>query len=453
MAQIKRRGNTFQIRISNGSDRNGKQRFIYETYRPELITKSGKKRTDGALEEEAKGYAAELERKIKRGEYNFNQTMTFGDLYDKWLKNWFQVVKKPSPAIRKSYKDNLEWYVVPFLADHKLSEIKKATLERLYIRLSEEIVKDKQKSPLKKSSIAKVHQAVRCIYKYAVADELTDRNPCHDIDLSSIIPEEEVREEADCFTFDQAEAFMGFINSPFERETSPFMSIIHGEKKLVEAYKSVYKPQIIWDAYFRLAINEGLRRGEILALNWNDILFDSVEDDAGKKYTQIMVNKTVAQDENHHEYVKGSPKTKNGIRRKTIMTETAEALRNWREKWTAIGEAPVFIQEGTFSRMSLATPSHKFKALLKYYNAKNPDDQLPDIHLHSLRKTSITFEYDADIQEGTIAQRHGHSDRNITRHYKQLTPESDLLATKKKEEFYNMRRAALQRKKIRMASE
>ena len=452
MASIRRRGNSFIITVSNGLDHDKKPKMVYETFKPELYTKTGKLKADSVLQKEAESYAADLERRIKTGGYNYHQGMTFGDLYQRWLDDWYNVAMKPSAALRKSYKDHLEWYVLPDLKYKKITEIKKTTLERLYIKLSTETVKPGQKTPLKKSSINKVHQAVRCIFGFAVDDELTEKDPCNRLKISAILPEDEISEHPDCFTFEEAEEFMRFVRNPYCREVPSITRNVHGQELKISSYSAQIEPNLMWEVFFTIAIHEGLRRGEILALTWNDILFNSIKDDSGKAYSQIVVNKTVTRDESNKQYVKNSPKTKNGIRTKTIMTETAEVLARYKKEMDSIGAMPLFIHRDTFINVDLGTPSTKFKDLLRYYNRSNPKNQLPDIHLHSLRKTSITFEYNAEIPESTIAQRHGHSDKNITRHYKQLTDESCLAATKKKEEYYRSKREALDSRPIKAAA-
>lgn len=462
MASAIDRGNgTFQARIYLGIDDHKRKRFVYKTFRLDTKTKTGKNKTAGSLQDEANAYASKLEAEIKtESSLIVGHSLTFGDLYNRWLSGWYNSPsEKPSKALRKSYKDNLEWYVLPELRNRKLRDIKKTTLMKLYTKLSQEIVKEGQKAPLKKSSISKVHQAIRSVYTYGEDADLIDKNPAQNIRLSNIFNEEPAQSQADCFTFEQAERFIEFVNSPFVREKPSVIRIVGEEEQTVNSYMAKIEQHRIWDSLFRLAINEGLRKGEIVALTWNDIHFNSIKDNSGKPYSQIVINKTISRDENNKQYVKAGAKTINGNRTKTIMTETAEALKKLYEAveglnedlkkmgigFEDLGALPVFAQDKLlYDRIDISTPSHKFKDILKYYNQSHEAEPLPDIHFHSLRKTSITFETHAGIDRGIRRKRHGHADKDITDYYLQLTPEIDLDATKQKEAFYQRKRNELE---------
>lgn len=61
MASIKKRGNTYQITVSNGFDSDGKRLFEYATFKPD------ENRTVKQQEKDLNDFAYEFEKKVKEG--------------------------------------------------------------------------------------------------------------------------------------------------------------------------------------------------------------------------------------------------------------------------------------------------------------------------------------------------------------------------------------------------
>ena len=76
--------------------------------------------------------------------------------------------------------------------------------------------------------------------------------------------------------------------------------------------------------FFRLLAFTGIRKGEALALTWNDVDFNG---------RQLTINKTVALDE-RNKVLATSPKTPSSNRTISLDQRTVDILRQWRKDQT-----------------------------------------------------------------------------------------------------------------------
>lgn len=166
--------------------------------------------------------------------------------------------------------------------------------------------------------------------------------------------------------------------------------------------------------FFYIALFGGLRKGEIIALQWNDINFST---------HSITVNKSTARV--RHEQITKTPKTKTSNREITLPAFVMELLKSYKleqnkyrlsigSQW--IGENFLFIQWNG-KQMDLSTPYHTFKKIIKNYNktvTEESSKKLPDIPLHGLRHTSATLLISQNIDVRTVSSRLGHAQTSTT---------------------------------------
>jgi integrase len=171
--------------------------------------------------------------------------------------------------------------------------------------------------------------------------------------------------------------------------------------------------------FFTLAFYSGCRRGELVALNWNDVNIEA---------KTIRIDQAVSRC-NDGLFLK-DPKTKAGRRTIKLPAICFALLQEWKTEQIktcmALGSAwkgfrghdfdnnPVFIQEDG-KRMNVCTPTSKFKKILKAYNETVPEeDKLPMIRLHDLRHTNASYMIASGIDLETAAKRLGHSKPSFT---------------------------------------
>lgn len=185
-------------------------------------------------------------------------------------------------------------------------------------------------------------------------------------------------------------------------------------KKIIECYdkndiqnliKVLEKKPIKYKAIIILAIDSGIRRGELTGLTWEDIDFE-------KK--SIKINKTT-------QYIKGlgifekPTKSENSDRIIYITDKTINLLKQYRkeqltkkmklgDKWG--NSKRVFTTDYGFD-MHPDTPSQIFRKVIKKYELKK-------IAFHGLRHSSASLLIREGVQHQIISRRLGHSSVNFT---------------------------------------
>lgn len=159
--------------------------------------------------------------------------------------------------------------------------------------------------------------------------------------------------------------------------------------------------------FFRLLAFSGFRKGEALALTWDDINFTD---------NTISITKTLTAGVNNRPFI-NSPKTKKSIRTISMDLQTMAILKKWRTS-----QKIVLLQFGhnTISKNQLVFSTHRYNS---YYTPGTPrkwmletvkEYNLKQITIHGFRHThcSLLFEAGASIKE--VQERLGHSDIKTT---------------------------------------
>ena len=164
----------------------------------------------------------------------------------------------------------------------------------------------------------------------------------------------------------------------------------------------------------------GLRRGEMLALTWNDIDF---------KNQLVHVNKAVEYPRNLQASIK-KPKTKAGTRDIPIPDAIMTALKEYRTQSTSLYFCPSVQTGGLMSNQAY---TEAWKSYMHYLNIqaggsdkvriKNEDGKysyrpavtaMKSFTAHQLRHSYATMLYDAGVDVKTAQRYLGHADINVT---------------------------------------
>ena len=265
----------------------------------------------------------------------------------------------------------------------------------------------------------------------AVRWNLIESNPMERVQVKkSTSPEEKPM----CFTQEQAEAFLTALDEPLYYQ--------YGKRKRTDRDGSIYEIQEYQAArnihlqlklFFYLAMFTGCRRGELIALTWNDIDF---------KESAVSINKSVCRVSGKN--IVKSTKTKGSIRTIAIPTIVTELARKWKTEQTLYrftigsqwkGTDNIFIQWNGL-QMNLETPYQAFHRIINNYNASRPETapELPLIPLHGLRHTAATLLIGQGVDIRTVSGRLGHSDTSTTLNiYSHALKELDKTASDKLE--------------------
>lgn len=162
-----------------------------------------------------------------------------------------------------------------------------------------------------------------------------------------------------------------------------------------------------WLVFFRLLAFTGIRKGECLALTWNDIDFIKNTLTINKTISVGLQNKQIIQD----------PKSFNSYRTVTLDEITIQMLKKWR-----VEQASMLLKFGhnsmnknqllfsTASKNSMYTLS-KPRTILKKVCDKYDFKFIP---IHGFRHTHTSLLFESDINMEVVKDRLGHSDIQTT---------------------------------------
>lgn len=213
---------------------------------------------------------------------------------------------------------------------------------------------------IKQSTIRAYFKVIKAIFNYAVANRNILKNPCSGIWVK------EGLSGAGAFTSKEVKILADHIR--FNYPT---------------IYLAVY-----------LAINTGMRRGEILGLIWANVDFDRKE---------IMINQSLCRTVAGTIYIK-TPKTESGKRIIAISDEVAEVLRELK----------------SFSRCEYVVSDYSGKTymdpqyLTNYFGRAVRECNVTKRRFHDLRHTHASLLLAAGVSINVVSARLGHANIDIT---------------------------------------
>lgn len=149
-----------------------------------------------------------------------------------------------------------------------------------------------------------------------------------------------------------------------------------------------------------LALNTGLRIGEVCALQWNDI--DLNENIIHVRHSIIRIASQNVCSSKKTELIMDMPKTSTSVRDIPINTTLKILLKKYENV-----ENDIFILSGTHKFISPRTFEYRFHKVLEEYN-------IPNFNFHILRHTFATRCIECGIDVKTLSEIMGHSNVNIT---------------------------------------
>ena len=409
---IQQRGDSYKISVSLGRDGNNKQIRKTTTYKPDPGLKTAKQR-----EKAVEKFAYEFEQKVRNGLVFDGEKMTFTDFCKKWESEY--AVHNLEKTTLSSYKSILEKTILPELGHHKISNIKPLTLLSFYNTL---IKKGYERNGIHKeyshSSLQRYHAIISSIMKTAVQWQIIDTNPC----LKCKPPKDNKKaiSEAKHFELEEAERFLEALTFEYETTYKEHDRVDDtGKPYHVSAYTEKRGIPLQLQVFFNVALFGGLRRGENIALTWDDIDF---------KNNTVSINKATAIVNNKQ--ISKAPKNKTSIRVITLPGSVMSLLRKHKinqfqyrlsigDQWQTDenGEPNNYIYtQWNGAQMNLSTPYHAFKDIIKKYNnmVEDPDLMLPSIPMHGLRHTSATLLISQNVDVKTVSGRLGHAQTSTT---------------------------------------
>jgi len=369
MGTLRKRGETWTYQIFL-KDANSKSKFI---------TKGGFK-----SQREAKNAMRELENEIQNNGYINEKKIKLSDFLDQWIESYKNNISLPSTQ----YYQNIINRINKYMANTIINEITPYLLQNIYTKM-----KNNNESNW---YISKCHRVLHLALKHAKMWQLIKDNPCENVTP----PRYKSSNKPKVWT---------------EDEVNQFLNLIRG--------KRIYLPVL-------LAVTTGMRRGEICALQWDDVNFET---------GYISISKNFQYDQKKHTQNLDLTKTNTSNRSITITNKLILELKKLRQFQLELklklgnmynDQKFVFADEKG-DPMKLNYLTQTFANEIKDNNFKNR------IPFHGLRHTHATILLSKNINPKIVQERLGHSTVSITMDiYSHVTPNMQKEVSEKIENMF-----------------
>ena len=305
-----------------------------------------------------------------------------------WLQTWYELYAKPHLRFPTAeyYRRGIELHITPRIGDIPLKKLTGRDLQGLYKDLREhgrlrEAQKGKQPG-LSDSTIRGIHTMLHNALDRAVKERLIVRNPADDC-VPPKIPKHEMK-------ILPPEQIKSYLTAAEQRGVLPM---------------------------FYLELISGLRKGELVALQWSDLDIE---------------NKTISVSKQAGRNNAGEPditrtKTENSIRKISIPQEAVDLLVTEHQKHP--GSPWMFPSPKTGEMYHPDSVVNIHKKILK-------DAGLEHLRFHDLRHTFATLALQNGVDMKTVSSMLGHFDAGFTlRTYTHVTRQMQESAAEKMGNF------------------
>lgn len=393
MATIRKKGkDSYQFRVSMGRGADGKYKFKYKTYR---VTE---KMTPKQLKEHLEYEAYKFEQKVLSNAYISPGAMTFKQFTDEWVKKYLE--KNVSESTIMNRTSALNTHILPVIGHLNINKINTMMLLDLMDNLKR---KDGQDKPLSSASKLDIHKALSSIFKHAVEWNVISTNPM----LNVKKPVNVRNQEEELNVYDELEV-----------------------KTLLEAVQDELEH---WRILISLALATGMRRGELLGLEWNAIDLDNGTIDI----RQIIIKSRSGTEIKEPKY--------NSKRLISLPASIVEELKRYKvhcreermklqHKWNETKYDWLFFNEEG-NHFYPDTPTRWWNRFIDRINKElkeNNKKTMKKIRLHDLRHTSATLLIAQNVHAKIISERLGHKKISTTMDiYGHALPVADKEASSK----------------------
>jgi integrase len=316
---------------------------------------------------EAELALARIKLDVANGTYHQERVETYQEIYDLWIKQYEKTVEESTFVKTSGLFKN---HILPSMGAYKI--------EKINVDVCQKHV-DEWAKKLKKFRVVKAYAAK--VLNFAIKRGYLQTNPFTLVDMPNPAKKMAIVDDEEAENFYTREQLVEFLTC-LEKESN------------FKAY-----------TLFRLLAFSGMRKGEALALTWNDLNF---------KTNELRINKAIARGKNNQLYVKS---TKTGIARTIKMDDkTMTVLKEWKKKqkqdYLILGFNTMQPKQLVFSNEhnEYLQPTKTRKWIIHVQDKY----KLGTITTHGLRHThcSLLFEAGASLKE--VQVRLGHSDVKTT---------------------------------------
>jgi integrase len=321
---------------------------------------------------EAEKLLAAFIAEVEEGSYIDPSKLKFKDFVDTWLKDYAEANLAPKTYHR--YKEILDSRIIPELGYARMDQIKPLHIVQFENSLRKDGVrKDGKRGGLSEKTIMQHHRILSIIFNTAVQWDIIRENP-----VKRVTPPKVKKKEIPAYDEEQTATMLAAL----EQEPIKYQALIH------------------------LALVTGLRRSELMALEWSDIDFESgtLEVTKSRQYAPgIGVHeRDTTKNETSDRLISLPQSTLNILQMHKLEQE------DLKEKLGSLwqGSNKLFTtNEG--ADMHPDTPTSWFPKFLKKH-------KLPHMNFHGLRHTAATILINKGVNIKAVSARLGHARTSTT---------------------------------------
>lgn len=284
MATIRKRGNSYQIRVSAGYDARGNQIVRSKTWKPSAGM------SERQIEKEVQRQAITFEDECL---YGLTPKLTkFEDFAELWFKEYAEIKLKPKTIESYRWMSKRIYKAIGHL---RLDKITPRHLQNFIVGMTQEKRCDgrnKRNGKLSAKTIKEHISMISTIFDYAIKMQIVGYNPCKAVILPK--PDKEARE---VYTLEEAQQMLAL----FEQEPETHFK---------------------YTLFYTIAVYTGFRRGELLGLEWKDFDFEN---------QMVTVNRTSIYSRYKGGTYTETPKTESGYRTLKLPTVVIDMLLRWQK--------------------------------------------------------------------------------------------------------------------------
>lgn len=430
MASIRKRGNSYELTAYVGYDSNGKQ--IKKTKSWKIPSGMAERKA----EKEATKAAFEFEKLLLTGQIAENGKIKLCDFVVHWFETYAENQLRPTTA--KRYKELYYGRIDPVFGAMYLDKITPSKIDTFYSDLKKARKEPKYKCRIEDFKAAlKEHNWTQASFSKEFGVSLQVLKACinkqnisqasamtitkafklplptmfEEIDMGALSDKTRLEYHRLLSTIFSNAVKKGYVvSNPCERTDPP--KVAKQDAQYLDADQAICLLNLLQNEpiYYRVPITvllfTGMRRGELLGLEWSDIDFEADTIDINKSLLYLS-DRGLFEDD-----------TKNHTSRRVIkvyhdimaelkgyhLWQMQEKLRLC-DAWQ--GSQKVFTTpEGTTLRPD--TLSNWFRSFISHH------PELPNIHIHSLRHSNASLMISEGVDIVTVAGMLGHANANTT---------------------------------------
>jgi integrase len=361
MASIEKRGpNSYRLIVEIGYDANGKR-----------IKKS--KTVKVSTKREAEKELARFQVEVESGQYIIPEKMSFAVFTEKWEEKYAK--KQLGQVTLQTYKHQLKNHILPVFGHLELGKIKPMHIVDFIASLeSDGTRKNGDSGGLSSASILHIYRVLHDIFKRAVEWKIIKENPVSHVKRPKIIQQKEIQ--------------------------------VYSEEEVTQLLSALENELTHWRIMVVLALTTGMRRGELLALEWKHVDLDSGIIQV-KQSMSCLNGKAVIK----------APKTKKSIRKVSIPSSLIPDLKEYylqcRKEKLKIGD----LWEGDERFFIFSSENGKpfyYTVPTTWLRRFFQRTGLRPIRFHDLCHTAATLLINQGVHAKIIAERLGHADIRTT---------------------------------------